>query len=259
MELSKTDVDAHVAAINEQGYTIVENAFDTALADELSADLLRLEQALGATPNQNSFEGHNTIRIYNLLVHGPLYERIPVHPTLLPAVERVLDEGCLISSLSSISILPGERPQPIHADDQLIPVDKPHVPFVCNSMWAITDFTKDNGATRVIPGSHKRDHSPTYGQSYETQPACMKKGSIMIYNGSMWHGGGENRTDHRRVGIAMNYCAGFIRQQENQQLGIPRETVKRFPKRLQELVGYSVYRMLIGHIDHGHPARVLKD
>ena len=81
----------------------------------------------------------------------------------------------------------------------------------------------------------------------------------MIYNGSMWHGGGENRTDERRVGIAMNYCAGFIRQQENQQLGIPRDIAKRFPKRLQELVGYSVYRMLIGHIDHGHPARVLDD
>ncbi len=249
----------HVAEIEDQGYTIVENAFDTDLADELAEDLLRLERELEVTPNRNAFEGHNTIRIYNLLVHGPLYERIPIHPTLLPIVERVLDDGCLISSLSSISILPGERPQPIHADDQLIPIEKPHVPLVCNSMWAITDFTEDNGATRVIPGSHKRDHSPTFGQTYQSQGACMRKGSIMIYNGSMWHGGGENRTDDRRVGIAMNYCAGFIRQQENQQLGIPRDIAKRFPKRLQELVGYSVYRMLIGHIDHGHPARVLDD
>lgn len=259
MTLSQTELDMHVAEIEEEGYTIVENAFDTQFADELAEDLLRLDRELDATPNRNSFEGHNTIRIYNLLVHGPLYERIPVHSTVLPAVERILDDGCLISSLSSISILPGERPQPIHADDQLIPIEKPHVPLVCNSMWAITDFTEDNGATRIIPGSHERDHSPTYGQSYESQPACMKKGSIMIYNGSMWHGGGENRTDERRVGIAMNYCAGFIRQQENQQLGIPRQIAKRFPKRLQELVGYSVYRMLIGHIDHGHPARVLDD
>lgn len=253
------DLREHVAEIGDQGYTIVENAFDPEFADELAEDLLRLEEELEVTPNRNPFEGYNTIRIYNLLVHGPLYERIPVHPTLLPIVEQVLDDGCLISSLSSISILPGEQPQPIHADDQLIPIEKPHAPLVCNSMWAITDFTEDNGATRIIPGSHKRDHSPTYGQAYESQPACMKKGSIMIYDGSMWHGGGENRTDERRIGIAMNYCAGFIRQQENQQLGIPRDIARRFPKRLQELVGYSVYRMLIGHIDHGHPARVLDD
>ena len=73
---------------------------------------------------------------------------------MLPIVERVLDRGCLISSLSSISIDPGENAQPIHADDQLLPVPKPHPPLVCNTMWALTDFTDANGATRIIPGSH---------------------------------------------------------------------------------------------------------
>jgi len=124
-------------------------------------------------------------------------------------------------------------------------------------MWALTDFTEDNGATRIIPGSHKRDTSPSYGQDYDSQPARMKRGSVMIYDGAMWHGGGANRSDERRVGIAMNYCAGFIRQQENQQLGIPREIARQFSTRLRELVGYSIYRNIIGHIDHGHPARIL--
>ena len=94
------------------------------------------------------------MRVYNLLAFGALYQRIPVHEHVLPIVEGVLDPGCLISSLSSIAILPGETAQPIHADDQLIPLPKPHPPTVCNSMWALTDFTEANGATRLVPGSH---------------------------------------------------------------------------------------------------------
>ena len=140
---------------------------------------------------------------------------------MLPVVERVLDPGCLVSSLSSISIDPGETAQPIHADDQLIPLDKPHAPTVCNSMWALTDFTEANGATRIIPGSHLADASPDYGAPYDSIAAEMPKGSVLVWHGSLWHGGGANTTDERRVGIAMNYCAGWIRQQENQQLGIP--------------------------------------
>jgi ectoine hydroxylase-related dioxygenase (phytanoyl-CoA dioxygenase family) len=85
----------------------------------------------------------------------------------------------------------------------------------------------------------------------------MSKGSVLVWVGSLWHGGGANRTDKRRVGIAMNYCAGFLRQQENQLLGIDLATVRRFPRRLQELVGYSVYHGLLGHIDKRHPAEAV--
>jgi ectoine hydroxylase-related dioxygenase (phytanoyl-CoA dioxygenase family) len=126
---------------------------------------------------------------------------------------------------------------------------------VCNSMWALTDFTEANGATRLVPRSHLLDHSPDYGGDYDTIAAEMPAGSVLILHGSLWHAGGANTTDQTRIGIAMNYCAGYIRQQENQQLGIPREIVKRFPRRLQELVGYSVYNGLIGHIDKQHPAK----
>src|SRR5215212_2686496 len=150
---------AHVDEIAEQGYTVLPGVLDPALVDALNEDLLRLERDLGTVPATNDFEGSHTIRIYNLLVHGKLYEQIPVHPEVLPVVEGVLDSGCLVSSLSSISIDPGETAQPIHADDQLIPIAKPHVATVCNTMWAITEFTEANGATRVIPGSHLRDCS----------------------------------------------------------------------------------------------------
>ncbi len=224
----------------------------------LADTLLSLEERLGIVPSKNRFEGAATVRIYNLLARDRVFESVPVHPAVLPVVEGVLDPGCLISSLSSISILPGEDGQPIHADDQLIPIPRPHPPLVCNTMWALTDFTEENGATRIVPGSHQLPDAPPYGESaIETVPAEMKAGSVLVWNGSLWHGGGANRTGERRVGIAMNYCAGFIRQQENQQLGIPIPTVRRFDKRLRELVGYGTYHSLIGHIDKQSPEQAV--
>src|SRR3984957_15283880 len=254
------DLEAHLTRIAEDGYTILPDAIEPDLVDEIDEALLKLEHNPGTVPADNLFEGGRTLRVYNLLVHGAPFEKIPVHPNVLPVVEAVLDPGLLISSLSSITIGPDEQAQPIHADDQLIPLTRPHVPIICNTMWAITDFTEENGATRIIPGSHLRDEAPNPLEHYETVPAAMPKGSVLVWVGSLWHGGGANRTDTRRVGIAMNYCAGFVRQQENQQLGIPPQMVKTFPRRLQELVGYSVYNGLIGHIDKQHPgAYVLRD
>jgi ectoine hydroxylase-related dioxygenase (phytanoyl-CoA dioxygenase family) len=255
--LDAQEIDAHAQRIAEQGYTVVEDAIEPGLVDALSESLLGLEQIYGVTPAENDFEGRHTIRIYNLLALDRLYERVPVHGNVLPIVERVLDPGCLVSSLSSIAILPGETAQPIHADDQLIPLDKPHAATVCNTMWALTHFTEENGATRLVPGSHLAADHPEYGGEYDSVAAEMRRGSVLVWHGSLWHGGGANRTDERRVGIAMNYCAGFIRQQENQQLGVPRDVAARFSPRLRELCGYGIYRGLIGHIDKRSPAEML--
>ncbi len=247
----------HLARIDEVGYTIVEDAIDLGLIDELNDDLLRLESDLGIVPAHNRFEGLRTTRIYNLLAHGPLFEQIPVHSAILPICEGVLDAGLLVSSLSSIAIGSDEVAQPIHADDQIIPLPKPHPATVCNTMWALTDFTEENGATRLMPGTHKADSSPDFTSEYESIPAEMSKGSVLVWHGSLWHGGGANRTDHRRVGIAMNYCAGYIRQQENQQLGLDLKSVESFEPRLQELCGFAIYRGLIGHINKKSPSERL--
>lgn len=255
--MEATELAAHVERIQKDGYTILERVIETSLLDALAEDLARLERDLAVEPAANDFEGTRTLRIYNLLVHGKNFERVPVHPEVLPVVERVLDPGCLISSLSSINIGPEETAQPVHADDQLIPIPKPHPPVVCNTMWAITDFTEANGATRVVPGSHLADASPDFGAPYDTVAAEMERGSVLVWHGSLWHGGGANRTAERRVGIAMNYCAGYIRQQENQQLGIPRDLVRTFELRLQRLVGYGIYMGLIGHIDKHDPVELL--
>jgi ectoine hydroxylase-related dioxygenase (phytanoyl-CoA dioxygenase family) len=257
MVLPDADIDAHVARVRRDGYTIVEDAIEPALVEELERDLARIERAEKVVPASNIFEGLRTVRIYNLLARGRVYEQVPVHERILPIVERVLDRGCLVSSLSSIAIDPGEDAQPLHADDQLIPLPKPHIPIICNTMWAITDFTAQNGATRVVPGSHGRDRSPNLGEVVETVPAEMRRGSVLVFDGSIWHGGGANRSSSRRTGIAMNYCSGWMRQQENQQLGIPLDVARGFPERLRRLCGFGLYRGLIGHIDKCSPADLL--
>ena len=257
MGLDAGEIERHVRRIASDGYTIIENAIEPRLVTELADDLARLERELDAKPAGNSFEGDNTVRIYNLLAYGGPFAEIPAHGSVLPVVEGVLDDGCLISSLSSIAIDAGERAQPIHADDQLIPIPKPHPALVCNTMWAISDFTDANGATRIIPGSHTRDQSPDYGRHYDSVPAEMARGSVLVWHGSLWHGGGANRTGERRVGVAMNYCAGYVRQQENQQLGVPAEVARTYPPRLLELMGYGIYRGLIGHIDKRPPSEVV--
>ena len=248
----------HLERMTRDGYTIVEGVLDPDETAALRDDVARLERELAARPAANVFEGTRTVRIYNLLAHGVPYQRIAVHDRILPIIEGVLDRGCLASSLSSIAIGPGEAAQPLHADDQLIPLPKPHPSIICNTMWALTDFTAANGATRVVPGSHRAVRSPQpFGEPVETVAAEMPAGSVLVFDGSIWHGGGANQTAERRLGLAMNYCAGWLRQQENQQLGIPREIARTFAPRLRKLVGYGLYRQLIGHIDKCSPEDLL--
>ena len=254
------DLAPHHQQLEDEGYTIVEQAIEPDLIDELLADVRRLEADLGSRPADNRFEGNRTTRTYNLLAHSPVAQKVPTHPVVLELIEGVLGKGCLVSSLASISLAPGESAQVIHADDQIQPLAKPHAATVCNSMWALTDFTEANGATRVVPGSHLWQ-SPDYfagDADVETIAAEMPKGSVLVWHGSTWHGGGANVTDDEvRVGIAMNYCAGFIRQQENQQLGIPPEVMATFSPQLRQLCGLGMYRGLTGNIEKKSPAELL--
>ncbi|MEO7729844.1 MAG: phytanoyl-CoA dioxygenase family protein [Kofleriaceae bacterium] len=253
-----SELAGHLERMKRDGYTIVEAVLDAAEVAALRDDVWRLEAALAIQPASNVFEGVRTTRIYNLLAHGASYQPVAVHDRVLPIVEGVLDRGCLASSLSSIAIGPGEAAQPLHADDQLIPLPKPHPSIICNTMWALTDFTIENGATRFVPGSHRAERSPMpFGEQVETRAAEMPAGSVLVFDGSIWHGGGANQTTERRLGLAMNYCAGFLRQQENQQLGIPLAVARTFGPRLRKLVGYGLYRQLIGHIDKCSPEDLL--
>ncbi len=254
------DLAPHLAQLKTDGYTIVERLIDDELIEALESSVCDLEDRLSSAPSNNRFEGRHTTRTYNLLALDEIWQRVPVQPEVLTLIESMLGPECLVSSLASISLAPGESAQVIHADDQIMPITKPHVATVANSIWALTDFTEANGATRVVPGSHLWDHGPDYfatDAKYDSIAAEMTKGSVLVWHGSTWHGGGANTSDEVRVGVAMNYCAGYIRQQENQQLGIPPGVMATFSPQLRQLCGLGMYRGLTGNINKVSPAELL--
>jgi len=250
------DLSIHHENLERDGFTILERVIPDDVVEALLDDVKRLEAERSSAPANNRFEGAETTRTYNLLAHGDVWQQVPVERHVLELIEGVLGEQCLVSSLASISLAPGETAQVLHADDQVMPLAKPHAPTVANSMWALTDFTEANGATRIVPGSHHWPN-PDYSRDDAETPtiaAEMPKGSVLVWHGSAWHGGGANTSDEVRIGVAMNYCAGFIRQQENQQLGIPHEVAATFSPLLRQLCGFGMYRGLTGNIEKESPA-----
>ena len=242
---------------DKDGFVILESVIEPELVAEIRKALIKTEEENNIGFRTTRFEGKRTIRIYNLLVHGETFWKIPIHEAVLPFAEAVLDAELQLSSLSSITLCPGQEEQSLHADDQLLPIPKPHQPFTLNCVWAVSDFTEENGATRIVPGSHRANDRPTYDMRADTIAAEMPAGSVVFWHGSLWHAGGANRTKERRYTIANYYCSGFFRPQENQQLGVPIGIAKRFPRRLQELCGYSVYKGLYGHVDNEDPIVML--
>ena len=254
---SEAEVASHADRIRTDGYTVLECVVAPQLVEDLKQAVLRIEREHDLGLAKTSFEGFKTLRINNLLTYDDVFWEVPPHAAVLPVVEAVLDKECLLSSFCSLVLGPGQEAQPIHEDTQLIPLPRPHIPITINAIWAVTDFTATNGATRIVPGSHKYDHAPEYGREYETALATMPAGSVMLFDSALWHGGGANDSDARRFAFSCAYCWGWMRQQENLQLGIPHETARRFPRRLQELCGYSVYKGQFGHIDNHDPIELL--
>jgi len=242
--LSDSTITEHLARIDADGYTIVENAIEPELVEQLCDTIRRLERELGVRPRDTAAEGHATLRMYNLLAKDPVFQLMPVHPNVLPLAERILDRGCLLSGMTAIDIGPGEHP-----------------PMMVTSMWALTDFTAANGATRFVPGSHRFAHTPESPDAPIDVDVCaleMPAGSVMVFHGSLWHAGGANVTaSERRLGVNVQYCPGFVRQQQNPYLGIPAEVAATFSDRLLELVGYRLYKGIMGHIDGASPGEVV--
>jgi ectoine hydroxylase-related dioxygenase (phytanoyl-CoA dioxygenase family) len=245
--------DDPLAAFARDGYVVLDEVIEADLVAALLETIDRVMVDDDIAYGTNTFLGRRTRRIFSLLARDPLFERVPLHPAVLPLVEQVLDEQCLLSSLTAIEMQPGQEAQPLHADDGSIALPRPHPPVVCVAIWALTDFDHENGATRIVPGSHRCDRRPEKGEQADYVEAVMSAGSVLLYDGSLWHGGGVNASDDRRVGIVVNHCAGFLRQEENQLLAVPRDLAATFPRRLQEMLGYGVYRGLMGHVDQQDP------
>jgi ectoine hydroxylase-related dioxygenase (phytanoyl-CoA dioxygenase family) len=249
------DTERIAERIESDGYVVLESVVPPELVRRLVETIDRVMDSLGTPFGANAFLGERTRRLFNLLARDPLFAEVPLFPPALDVASSVLDDGLLLSSLTAISMHPGQDAQPFHCDDGSIPLPRPHVPLTCVAIWALTDFTLDNGATRLVPGSHRWDRRPGKGEQPDgVVSAVMPAGSVLIYNGGVWHGGGPNRSDARRLGIVCNYCAGWVRHEENQLLALDRSVVAGFPPRLRRMVGYGVYRGLIGHVDQTDPA-----
>ncbi|MBJ18239.1 MAG: phytanoyl-CoA dioxygenase [bacterium] len=251
--LEELEVARLAAQVAERGYAVAENLIPDELREALVEGIDRAMHEFEIPYGDNEFLGHCTRRIFNLLARDRLFETTPTFCRTLPVIERVLDDECLLSSLTAIEMNPGQARQPLHADDGSYGFPRPSPTFVALAIWALTDFTAENGGTHIVPGSQGRDRRPNRGDEVDAIQVEMPAGSVLFYNGSIWHGGGENRTDARRVGIVNNYCAGFLRQEESQILALSRERVAAFEPRLRRLVGYGTYRGLIGHVDQRSP------
>ncbi len=251
------DLEARIRAVSGQldadGYAIVPGVLERERARTIGIELRRL---LDRVPTgRNAFEGFRTRRLYALFAKTRVLDPLAVDPLVLGVLARVLGPEFQLSGPTGIEIAPGEEQQVLHRDEDIYPVPRPHPQLVANVMWAFDDFTEANGATRLVAGSH-RDLGPPPADAPCTY-AEMPAGSLMVYVGSLWHGGGANRTDATRLGVAMEYAASWLRPQETHLLAVPPELARTLPPRLRELLGYNVYPPFLGYVDGRHPERVL--
>ncbi len=246
-----------INTINRDGYVIVENLIPNSVVEEIRAvSLSHFEHDSG----RNNFEGLATQRLYSMMRYTDVVNPLIEHPLVLGLLDKVFEPNYLLSQLQVINILPEEAAQPLHFDDGFYPWPRPRRALGAATIFAIDDFTAENGATRIIPKSHLwDDHLPTPEEEAQLSiPAVMSAGSMLFFLGTLWHGGGENRSSKPRMCATAQYCAPFCRQQENFSLSIPLQRVRGFSENIQRLLGYSIYPPFMGFVAGAHPKRLLE-
>ena len=244
----------HVEELERTGYVILEGALDSdavaALRRELDPHFDR--RLFGRNP----FEGRNTQRVYGLLSKSRLFDPLVEHPAVMAACEATLGPGFLLSVAHAILIHPGEAAQNLHHDDSFYPLPRPRQALGVSTIWALDDFTEDNGATRIVPGSHRWNGERPDEEA--ARPVVMPAGSLLVFLGTLYHGGGENRSRGTRLGLTIQYCPPWARQQENFVLGVPASEVPQLSGRIQQLIGYGIHPPFMGHVDGRHPLKALQ-
>jgi ectoine hydroxylase-related dioxygenase (phytanoyl-CoA dioxygenase family) len=157
-----------------------------------------------------------------------------------------------LSVTEIVRIGPGSAAQELHRDSwdfEGFPIPLGYESSL-STMWALTDFTEMNGATRVVPGSHKLKGRQQFGLE-DSEPAEMEAGSVLLYTGSLFHGAGANRSGSHREGLIVHYNLGWLRQVENQYLSVTVETLRELPEDLLRLMGYTRGDDMLGYVDVG--------
>lgn len=243
--------------LSHDGYVIFEDMLDEGDIEILSAEI---EPWLQRTPRcEGDFYGWRTTRVGGLLDKAPMTQELAMHPAILAIAEAVLKPACDYVQLNltqAVRIHPGERAQPPHRDEEMWPCEKGGVPWLINVMWALDDFTLENGATRLWPGSHRqaldRSIDPTGSIG-----AVMRKGSALVFLGALTHGAGANHSAAPRTGLIVSYCLGWLKSYENQFLAYPASVARSFPAALQRLIGYQIHRPNLGGVDGQDPILAL--
>ena len=238
------------------GFVIVERALDR---DQLAALVAALAPHEAVRPmGRSAFEGQHSQRVYSLAGKGDAFLRLAEHPRVIALLDRLLMPNYLLSTLQSIRVHPGERRQAWHTDDAFYFAPRPHaLPLAVSVMWAIEDFTEDNGATEVIPGSHRwgLDHPDT--RDHDVHVAAMPAGSAIVFDAALWHRGGANTTSRTRLAISPQYCQPWLRPQESQLLIVPPDAARACSERMRAMLGYSIHPPFIGQVDGMHPLRLV--
>jgi ectoine hydroxylase-related dioxygenase (phytanoyl-CoA dioxygenase family) len=247
-------------ALRDDGACIVERLIDESVVDALWREV---EPFVDVTPTgREDFSGLATKRTGALVARSATARDLVMHPLVLAAAQQFLPRHTAfqLHLTQIIAIGPGETAQPIHRDQwafDFFPFPK-GFDAQCNTIWALTDFTEENGATRVIPGSNSWADGlqPTLDQ---TVAAEMPKGSCLFYSGSVYHGGGANRSASTRAAANITYALGWLRQEENQYLACPPDVARELPDDLLRLMGYSLGAYALGYVgDLRDPLAVLR-
>jgi len=246
-------VEADLAALDRDGYVIWENLLDTEECRQIREVVRPWLEHTG----RNSFEGLRTQRIYSVLSRTRVCDRLVDNPRVLAVLDQLLMPNYLLSALQAINIQPGEIAQLAHHDDGFYPIPRPRAPLTAATIWAIDDFTADNGATMVIPGSHRWGQRPPNPED-QAIPVVMPAGSCVFFVGTLWHGGGANNTTRERLAVTAQYCQPWLRPMEAFTLSISREIARTVSDDIRRMLGYSIHPPFVGAVDGLHPLRLLE-
>ena len=208
---------------------------------------------------RNEFEGTCSERVYAVLAKAPSLAPLIEHPHLLGIIDQLLHPNYLLSAAIAINVHPGETAQAFHCDDGATRAPRPREMCGVSAIWALDDFCEANGATEVVPGSHRWNHElPPAPGDPSTQSIVMNAGSVVIFAGSLYHRGGANRSMGTRLGFTPQYCEPWLRQIETMVLAVPPKQAEQYSARVQELLGYSIAApSFMGYVDGVHPRRLV--
>jgi len=245
-----------IESLERDGYVILEAAIDRSRIAEL-VDALAPHEA-HRPMGRNTFEGELSQRVYSLAGKGDAFRRLIEHPDVISILDRVLMPNYLLSTAQSIRLHPGETAQAWHTDDSFYLAPRPHaLPLAVSVIWAIEDFTEDNGATEIVPGSHRWSNEHPDSVEHTPMPAVMPAGSAIVFDSALWHRGGANRATRTRLAISPQYCQPYLRPQESQLLIVPPDQARACSPRMRSMLGYSIHPPFIGQVDGMHPLRLV--